>query len=119
MSQVYDMGWRERWCGENFMTYFQKHYESFDGCVDWITSILTWLFVVTLLLCTPFAYITVQVLFSAGWPARKAEDDLDFDEEAVTTERDPLAQRNNRDALLNTNSDMSDHTTQNQSVTAV
>ena len=59
------------------------------------------------------------MLFSAGWPARKAEDDLDFDEEAVTTERDPLAQRNNRDALLNTNSSMSDNTSQSKSASVV
>ena len=103
------------------MTYFRVHYESMEGCKDWITRILTWLFVISLLLCTPFVYITVQVLFSAGWPARKAdtENDLDFDEEAATTEGDPLAQRNDRHALLNTNSTLSGKTTPNQSVSAV
>ena len=106
MLQVYDMGWRYEYCGDNFMKYFMKHYESMDGCVDWITNILTWFFVITLLICTPWVGITIQVLFCAGWPARKpdTDDDQNNDEEIATTEGDPLSHRYERDALLNTRS---------------
>ena len=95
------------------------HYESFEGCEDWVSDTLTWFFVITLLVCTPFVGITVQVLWAAGWPARKTDTDHDQenDEEAVITDTDPLAQRDEgRNALLNTHSTMTGHSTPSQVV---
>ena len=95
------------------------HYESFEGCEDWVSNTLTWFFVITLLVCTPFVYITGQVLWASGWPARKADTDQDQenDEEAVITDTDPLAQRDEgRNALLNTHSTMTGTSTPSQVV---